>query len=81
MEMIVTFKFANPDEAACFIETLRTYPAAALSNELEQIGDGNIVLIKAVGDGAVKRILAAASGTIAAKGRYPWTKTLPKKSN
>lgn len=81
MECIATFKFENPGEAEVFVETLRTYPAAEKADELTQIGDGNIVLVKAVGDGAVMRILAAASGTIVAKGRYPWTKTLPKKSN
>lgn len=81
MEAIITFKFENPGEAENFVETLRTYPAAEKANVLEQIGDGNIVLVKAVGNGVVKRVLAAASGTIVTEGRYPWTETLPKKNN
>ena len=78
MEFIGTFRFENPGEAENFAETLRTYPAAEKANILEQIGDGNVVLVKVVGDGAVKRVLAAASGTIIAKGRYPWWTEKPK---
>ena len=72
MEMIVTFKFANPGEAENFAETLRTYPAAEKTNALEQIGNRDIVLVQAVGDGAVKGILEAAAETIVTEGKYPW---------
>lgn len=72
MEYIGTFKFKNPGEAENFAETLRTYPAAEKTNELEQIGDGSIVLVKAVGDGVVVRVLAAVAETIVTKGKYPW---------
>lgn len=74
MEYIGTFKFKNPGEAENFAETLRTYPAAEKTNALEQIGDGDIVLVQAVGDGAVKGILEALAATIVTEGRYPYGK-------
>lgn len=76
MEFIGTFKFENPGEAEVFTETLRTYPAAEKADRLEQIGE--IVLVRAVGNGTVKRVLAAASGTIVTEGRYPWWTEKPK---
>ncbi len=75
MEVIITFKFENPGEAENFAETLRTYPAAEKANELEQIGDGDIVLVRATGGGAVKGILESAAETIVVEGKYPWKKT------
>lgn len=73
MEVIVTCKFENPGEAEVFTEALRTYPAASKADKLEQIGD--IVLVRAIGNGAAKGVLEAAAETIVTEGRYPWKKT------
>ena len=70
MEYIGTFKFKNPGEAENFAETLKTYPAATKANMLEQIGDA--VIVRAVGNGAIKGVLKAAAETIITEGKYPW---------